>query len=302
MEKNFYNIGRVNLPIQSNPKDKKLLDLIPKKTPYIENRDILEEVAISILDTPNKPWKPVLFEGPTGVGKTAMVKYLANITNTPYIRIPINGSTSVDDFLGYILAENGSTYWRDGELTYAMRNGIWLFCDEMNAALPEVLFVLNSLLDDDKMIILPGNGGEIVKAHPNFRLFAAQNPSDEYAGTKETNKALRNRFQTIPIEYPIPQLEIDILLEQTKISNEPSMIDDRGLATRLVVMGNDIRTLIKKGEILSECSTRQLIDIARLQESVGIKKACNMVLVYGADKEDKEKIIVEIDKMFSDME
>ena len=142
---------------------------------------------------------PVLLIGETGVGKTLAVRYLAWKTNNGLRRVNLNGATTVDEFLGKLLINEQGTYWVNGVLVDAMLSGDWILLDEINACLPEIAFCLHSLLDDDRMVVLMEYDGRIVRPHPNFRLFASMNPSEEgrYGGTKTLNEALLDRFPIV---------------------------------------------------------------------------------------------------------
>ena len=83
--------------------------------------------------------------------------------------------------------------WQEGVLVSALRNGWWLVLDELNLAPSEVLEALNRLLDHNRELFIPETQ-EIVKPHPNFRLFATQNPPGMYGGRKILSRAFRNRF------------------------------------------------------------------------------------------------------------
>ena len=108
--------------------------------------------------------------------------------------------------------------------------------------MPEILFVLHSLLDDDRYIVLAEKNGEIVKPHKNFRLFASMNPSGSYTGTKELNKAFLSRFPIIlNVKYPTKANEIKILKQYTKMSNNK--------IENLRQMAQDIRKAYNKNEI-----------------------------------------------------
>ncbi len=88
---------------------------------------------------------PVLLIGETGTGKTHAVKTLASKNGKKYTRIGLTGETSVDEFVGRIGLKSGETHWQDGVLLQAMKKGHYLLIDEVNAALPEILFVLHQL-------------------------------------------------------------------------------------------------------------------------------------------------------------
>lgn len=70
-----------------------------------------------------------------------------------------------------------------GVLVKAMRSGHWVILDELNLAPSDVLEALNRLLDDNRELFIPETQ-ETVRAHPNFMLFATQNPPGFYGGRK----------------------------------------------------------------------------------------------------------------------
>lgn len=179
-------------------------EFIPQHTENI----VGEEEKIKVLIQAVEHNLPVLMIGHTGVGKTSIIRHLAVKTNNAFRRLNLNGNTTVDEFVGKMVPEEGGQGWKwvDGVLIDAMRKGHWLLLDEINAALPEILFALHSLLDDDHYVVVPEYKGEIVHPHPNFRIFAAMNPSHSYAGTKELNKAFLSRF---PIVMQFRPLEKD---------------------------------------------------------------------------------------------
>ena len=174
---------------------------------FVDHGDILKTLAIAIRDN-----LPVLLMGESGTGKTSAIRYLASETQNGLRRVNLNGGTTADELVGRLLINDKGTYWVDGILTEAMRNGEWIVLDEINAALPEVLFVLQSVMDDDGYLVLTEKDDkEIVRKHPNFRLFATCNPP-EYAGTKEMNKALLSRFAIcINAEFPSESKELEII-------------------------------------------------------------------------------------------
>lgn len=158
------------------------------------------------------PW-PILLEGPTSSGKTTLVEYVAARCGHHVVRINNHEHTDVQEYTGsFTTDQNGSLFFRDGILVQALRQGHWVILDELNLAPSEVLEALNRLLDDNRELYL-AETNETVKPHPNFRLFATQNPSGVYGGRKPLSRAFRNRFVEAFVG-DIPSDEMSIILEK----------------------------------------------------------------------------------------
>ena len=158
------------------------------------------------------PW-PILLEGPTSSGKTSLVEYIAARCGHHVVRINNHEHTDVQEYTGAFAADqNGSLSFRDGILVQALRQGHWVILDELNLAPSEVLEALNRLLDDNRELYL-AETNETVKPHPNFRLFATQNPSGAYGGRKPLSRAFRNRFVELHVG-DIPSDEMSEILER----------------------------------------------------------------------------------------
>lgn len=231
---------------------------IPKDLPaYHDHDNLLSYLALAAKDN-----LPTLIIGPTGSGKTTAVRKLAEKASRPYRRANLNGGTTADDLVGRTLLNEKGTYWVDGILIDAMRKGHWMVIDELNAAGPDVLFALHSLLDDDQMIVLLENNNEVVRPHEDFRLFATMNPSGDYAGTREMSKALISRFPLVlTANYPKEAEEVVILTERTGIKED--------IATALVKIATDSRDAHKKATMDFPFSTRDLLNTAKIAESLG---------------------------------
>jgi len=155
----------------------------------------------------------ILLEGPTSVGKTALVEHLALRSGHRFIRINNHQHTDVDEYIGsYVTNESGKLEFKEGILVEALRNGYFVVLDELNLAPSEVLEALNRLLDDNHELFIPETN-ETVKPHPHFRLFATQNPTTGYSGRKELSKAFRNRFIEMYIAA-LPDTEVEEILSQ----------------------------------------------------------------------------------------
>ena len=151
---------------------------------------------------------PVLIQGPTSAGKTSMVEYLARLTNHRFVRVNNHEHTDLQEYLGSYVTNpvDGKLVFREGILVEALRRGYWLVLDELNLAPTDVLEALNRLLDDNRELFVP-ELQETIRPHPDFLLFATQNPPGAYGGRKVLSRAFRNRFLELQFEdLPIDEL------------------------------------------------------------------------------------------------
>lgn len=230
----------------------------------------------------------ILLIGETGTGKTTMLNELAKEKKKELIRVSLNGATSTDDILGKMLAKDGSTYWQNGILVDAMEQGHWIVFDEINACLPEVLFVLHSLLDDDKKVTLIEKHGEIIRPTGDFRFFACMNPSENYAGTKETNMALMSRFGGVFNVDVFPTHQELAVLKRNNVTEAD--------ATKLVNLASKLRDMRKKGDLYTFVSTRDIIQAGKLSAGgLGLPLAVEFSVLNkmtGDEREDLKKTTI----------
>lgn len=158
---------------------------------------------------------PILLEGPTSAGKTSTIEYLAKITGHRFVRINNHEHTDVQEYTGSYQPDpqTGQLVFCEGLLVDALRNGYWLVLDELNLAPSDVLEALNRLLDDNRELYI-SETNQTIKPHPNFFLFATQNPSGSfYGGRKQLSRAFRSRFLEIQMD-DIPLDEVEQIIEQ----------------------------------------------------------------------------------------
>lgn len=156
---------------------------------------------------------PILLQGPTSAGKTSLIEYIAKRSGNYCLRINNHEHTDLQEYIGTYMADvSGKLTFQEGVLVKAMRNGHWIILDELNLAPCDILEALNRVLDDNRELYIPETQ-VLVKAHPNFMLFATQNPPGLYGGRKTLSRAFKNRFIELHFSE-IPKIELEIILEK----------------------------------------------------------------------------------------
>ncbi|XP_039481585.1 midasin [Drosophila santomea] len=156
---------------------------------------------------------PILLQGPTSAGKTSLIDYVARRSGNRCLRINNHEHTDLQEYIGTYAADlDGKLTFREGVLVQAMRHGFWIILDELNLASTDILEALNRVLDDNRELYI-AETQTLVKAHPNFMLFATQNPPGLYGGRKTLSRAFKNRF--IELHFAdIPRAELETILEK----------------------------------------------------------------------------------------
>jgi len=245
--------------------------------------DQLKALAVAVLKN-----RPVLVIGETGAGKTSLIRYLAAKANAPYRRLNLNGQTNADDLIGKWIIKDGGMIWVDGILTEALLEGYWIVLDELNAALPEVLFTLQSLLDDDRFVTIPEKDGSIIRPHPDFRVFATMNPPEtgNYAGTNELNRALLSRFPVVVnYSYLGPRAETQLLKRYT---------DKEEVVGKLIGLAKLARNAYAEGSLTMPLSTRDLIAATTLLADFTAAEAVRIAILNKAQNDNERSVLTDM--------
>lgn len=190
----------------------------PEAQPHYIITPFIEKNLMNLVRASSTKRFPILLQGPTSSGKTSMVDYLAKISGNKFVRINNHEHTDLQEYLGsYVSGEDGTLRYQEGVLVEALRYGYWIVLDELNLAPTDVLEALNRLLDDNRELFVPETQ-EVIRPHPNFMLFATQNPAGLYGGRKVLSRAFRNRFLELHFD-DIPEDELEhILRERSQIA------------------------------------------------------------------------------------
>ena len=196
---------------------------------------------------------PMLIKGPTGCGKTRFINYMAARLGRPVYTVACHDDLTASDLVGRHLIGDRGTYWNDGPLTRAVREGAICYLDEVVEARKDTTVVLHPLTDDRRILPIERTG-ETLHAPKEFMLVVSYNPGYQNL-LKGMKPSTRQRFVAVRFDFPNPELEQAVLVGETGI--------DEALAKRLVILANALRAL-KDHDLEEAASTRLLIYTATL--------------------------------------
>lgn len=233
----------------------------------------------------------VAIVGPTGCGKTELVKQIHHILNRPLARVNMNGDVTAGNFYGETQASpSKGTWFQEGFLPIAMKSGHSLLLDEMDYCPPHISALLNPVLDDSSTLDIKETA-EYVKAASGFRVFATMNTAgkgDEtgvYSGTEIMNTALLDRFGVvIRLGYP-PETEEKAFLATMFPSASQEEID------KLVKFANEVRGSFLKGSISVTMSTRKLTRYLSQRAFLDQKEALSACLLDWLNDVDRTALL-----------
>ena len=200
----------------------------------------------------------VLIQGYHGTGKSTHIEQIASRLNWPCIRINLDSHISRIDLIGKdaIVVRDGKqiTEFREGMLPWALQSPTALVFDEYDAGRPDVMFVIQRILEvDGKMTLLDQN--RIIHPHPAFRLFATANTvglgdtSGLYHGTQQINQGQMDRWNIVAtLNYLSHDKEVEIV--HSKLSSYESEEEKQTISSMV-----DVATLTRSGFANGDIST-----------------------------------------------
>ncbi|MGB1109933.1 MAG: CbbQ/NirQ/NorQ/GpvN family protein [Gammaproteobacteria bacterium] len=212
---------------------------------------------------------PLLIKGPTGCGKTRFVEHMAARLGRPLYTVACHDDLTAADLTGRHLIGAEGTFWSDGPLTRAVREGAICYLDEVVEARKDTTVVLHPLTDNRRILPLDRTG-EILRAPPEFMLVVSYNPGYQNL-LKGMKPSTRQRFTALSMDFPAADLEREILMGETGIDAERAEL--------LVSLATSLRAL-KDHDLDEAASTRLLVYAAELMlGGLDTHAACRAALV-----------------------
>jgi len=215
----------------------------------------------------------VMICGYHGTGKSTHVEQVASRLNWPCIRVNLDSHISRIDLIGKdaIVLKDGKqiTEFREGILPWALQHACALVFDEYDAGRPDVMFVIQRILEvEGKLTLLDQN--RVIRPHPSFRLFSTANTvglgdtTGLYHGTQQINQGQMDRWSIVTtLNYLPHDNEVEIVLAKAKhYRNEQG----RDIVNKMVRVADLTRNAFMNGDISTVMSPRTVITWAENSE------------------------------------
>ena len=208
----------------------------------------------------------VIVQGYHGTGKSTHIEQVAARLNWPCVRINLDSHISRIDLVGKdaIVLKDGKqvTEFREGILPWALQHPVALVFDEYDAGRPDVMFVIQRILEaSGKLTLLDQN--RVIRPHPAFRLFATANTvglgdtSGLYHGTQQINQGQMDRWNIVTTLNYLPHAEeVNIMLSKLK-SYETE--EGRKQIAAMVRVADLTRSAFINGDISTVMSPRTVL-------------------------------------------
>ncbi|QSZ42796.1 AAA domain-containing protein [Sulfurimonas aquatica] len=220
---------------------------------------------------------PVLIKGPTGCGKTRFIESMGEKLDRKVYTVVCHDDLSAADLIGRHLINEHGTFWQDGPLTKAVREGGICYLDEIIEARKDTTVVLHSLADYRRVLPIDRTG-ELIEAHPDFMLVVSYNPGYQNV-LKGMKPSTKQRFISLSFDYPKPEIEKEIIIKESGVNAE--------VAQKLVNIAGEIRQLTDS-DIEEAVSTRLLVYSAKLiVNGFDPYQACMHSIVESLSDEDE---------------
>ena len=219
----------------------------------------------------------VMIQGYHGTGKSTHIEQVAARLNWPCIRINLDSHISRIDLIGKdaIVLRDGQqvTEFREGLLPWALQRPVALVFDEYDAGRPDVMFVIQRVLEvQGKLTLLDQN--KVITPHPAFRLFSTTNTiglgdtTGLYHGTQQINQGQMDRWSIVTtLNYLSHDAEAEIVLAKSPASyNTP---EGKKTIAAMVRVADMTRNAFINGDLSTVMSPRTVMTWAQNAEIFG---------------------------------
>ena len=238
---------------------------------YVFNRDVTLAILAGF-----KHNRRVMIQGYHGTGKSTHIEQVAARLNWPLIRVNLDSHVSRIDLVGKdaIVLKDGRqvTEFREGMLPWAIQRPIALVFDEYDAGRPDVMFVIQRVLEaQGKLTLLDQN--RVIRANPYFRLFSTTNTiglgdtTGLYHGTQQINQGQMDRWSIVTtLNYLSHDVEAEIVLAKAPNYNTA---EGKRTINAMVRVADMTRNAFMNGDISTVMSPRTVITWAQNAEIFG---------------------------------
>ena len=219
----------------------------------------------------------VMVQGYHGTGKSTHIEQVAARLNWPCIRVNLDSHISRIDLIGKdaIVLKDGKqiTEFREGILPWALQHSVALVFDEYDAGRPDVMFVIQRILEiEGKLTLLDQN--KVISPHPFFRLFATNNTvglgdtTGLYHGTQQINQGQMDRWSIVStLNYLDHDAEAEIVLG--KVPAYDATAEGKRLISNMVSVADLTRKGFVNGDVSTVMSPRTVLTWAQNAEIFG---------------------------------
>ena len=210
--------------------------------------------------------KRVLIQGYHGTGKSTHIEQIAARLNWPCVRINLDSHVSRIDLIGKdaITLKDGKqiTEFKEGILPWAIQNSIALVFDEYDAGRPDVMFVIQRVLENEGNFTLLDKN-KVLEQHDFFRIFATTNTvglgdtTGLYHGTQQINQGQMDRWNIVSTLNYLPfEKELEIVLAKNKDLNNK---EGKELLSNMIKVADLTRKGFINGDISTVMSPRTVL-------------------------------------------
>jgi cobaltochelatase CobS len=219
----------------------------------------------------------VMIQGYHGTGKSTHIEQVAARLNWPCIRINLDSHISRIDLIGKdaIVLKDGQqvTEFREGLLPWALQRPVALAFDEYDAGRPDVMFVIQRVLEvQGKLTLLDQN--KVIRPHPAFRLFSTTNTiglgdtTGLYHGTQQINQGQMDRWSIVTtLNYLSHDAEAEIVLAKSPSSYNNA--EGKKTISAMVRVADMTRNAFINGDLSTVMSPRTVMTWAQNAEIFG---------------------------------